>query len=141
MAEQGSRRPVGVTALSLFFVFGTAMAAVAALSLASPGSVLEPMWRLNPQGHQGLVRLDVWGVVLMVATSVGCGVSALGLWRRRRWGYAVAVSLLVVQLAGDILNVVLGTEPRAIVGVPIVAGLLLYLSRASIRATFRSGGS
>jgi hypothetical protein len=141
MAEQGSRRPVGVTALSLFFVFGTAMAAVAALSLAFPGSVLEPMWRLNPQGHQGLVRLDVWGVVLMVATSVGCGVSALGLWRRRRWGYAVAVSLLVVQLAGDILNVVLGTEPRAIVGVPIVAGLLLYLSRASIRATFRSGGS
>jgi hypothetical protein len=132
---------VGVTALSLFFVFGTAMASVAALSLAFPGSLLEPMWRLSPRGHQGLVRLDVWGVVLMVATSVGCGVSALGLWRRHRWGYAVAVSLLVVQLAGDILNVVFGTEPRAIVGVPIVAGLLLYLSRASIRATFRSGGS
>src|SRR5687767_5643797 len=34
---------------------------------------------------------------------------------------------MVVNLTGDVINVVLGTEPRAIVGVPIAATILIYL--------------
>jgi hypothetical protein len=34
--------------------------------------------------------------------------------------------------------VALGTEPRAIVGIPIVAALLFYLSRPGVRAFFAS---
>jgi hypothetical protein len=37
--------------------------------------------------------------------------------RGSRWAYRVAVSLIAINLTGDIANTMLGTEPRAIVGV------------------------
>ncbi len=130
------RRPSGVTALSLFFLVGAVLAGTAAASLAFPSSVLEPMWRLNPHGHQGLLRMHAWAVVLMALASFGCAVAGVGLWCLRSWGYAVAVIVLVIQLAGDVVNVVSGVEPRAAVGVPVVAALLVYLTRASVRQAF-----
>ncbi len=131
-------RPLGVSALSLFFITGAVLAGIAALSLAFPGSPLEPMWRLNPRGHQGLVRLSGWGVLGMATASVGCAIAGIGLWRHRHWGFVIAIVILVVQLAGDVLNVWSGAEPRAIIGVPIVATLLVYLSKASVKSIFRN---
>ena len=129
-------RPIGMTALSMFFVGGSGLAAISAVSLAWPGSVLEPMWQLNPRARQGFVSMHGWAVPLMIAVSLACGAAGLGLWRGRPWGRIVAMSILVIQLAGDVLNVALGLEPRAIVGIPIVAALLVYLTRASVRAFF-----
>jgi hypothetical protein len=40
-------RPIGMTALSMFFAGGAGLAAISAVSLAWPGSVLEPMWQLT----------------------------------------------------------------------------------------------
>ena len=48
----------------------------------------------------------------------------------------LAVAGLSIHLVGDILNVVLGIEPRAIVGIPIVLALLVYLGRPHVRAAF-----
>lgn len=41
-----------------------------------------------------------------------------------------------MNLVGDALNVVLGTGPRAIIGIPIDALLLVYLFRISVRRYF-----
>jgi len=133
-------RSLGITALSLFFLAGAVIAAVAAMSLAFPGGPVEPMWRLNPRGHQGLVALRGWGIVGMGLVSLGCAAAGIGLWLRRPWGLVLAIAILVVQLGGDILNVLWGTEPRALIGVPIVAALLVYLTTASVRSVFRHRG-
>jgi hypothetical protein len=130
------RRPIGITALSLFFVVGAGLAAVSAASLTWPGGVLEPMWRLNTRARQGFASMHGWGVPLMIAVSLACAVAGLGLWRGRPWGRIVAVGILVIQLAGDVLNVALGLEPRAMVGIPIVAALLAYLTRTRVGAFF-----
>jgi hypothetical protein len=130
-------RPFGVTALSLFLLAGAVMAAMAALSLAFPGGPLEPMWRLNARGHHGLAALRGWGIVGMALVSLGCAAAGVGLWLRRPWGLVLAIVLLVVQLGGDILDVLCGAEPRAIIGVPVVAGLLVYLAKTSVRSVFR----
>ena len=130
------KRPLGITALSGFALVGAVVAGVAAVSLAFPGSPLEPMWRLNPRGHQGLERIDGWAVLLLAVVSGACVIAGTGLWRRRRWGYAIAVAGLSIHLIGDILNVVSGTEPRAIIGIPIVVVLLAYLRRPHVRSAF-----
>jgi hypothetical protein len=80
--------------------------------------------------------MGIWAPVLLITVSAACGAASFGLWRGRRWGYRVAVGLLVFNLIGDIANVVLGTEPRAIVGIPIVALLLVYLFRPGVRRYF-----
>jgi uncharacterized membrane protein (DUF2068 family) len=75
-------------------------------------------------------------VALLFAASVSCAVAAVGLRRGARWGHKVAVTLIAINLLSDIANVVLGTEPRAIVGVPIAFALLLYLLSNRVRKYF-----
>ena len=132
-------RPIGITALSVFAFVGAALAGLSAVSLALPGSPLEPMWRLNPRGHQGLAAMHGWAVPVLGVVSCACAVTGVGLWRRRRWGYLLAVLGLSIHIVGDILNFVLGIEPRAIIGVPIVAALLVYLGRSRVRNAFARG--
>jgi len=133
------KRPVGVGTLSFFSLVGAVVAGVAAVSLAFPGSLLEPMWQLNPRGHQGFERMHGWAVLLLAGVSGVCGITGIGLWRRRRWAYTLAVAGLSIHLMGDILSVVSGTEPRAIIGIPIVVALLVYLSRSHVKGTFAGG--
>ena len=139
LKQQGRQRPFGIGALSAFSLLGAVMAGVSAISLAFPGSPLEPMWRLNPRGHQGLARLHGSAVLLLAVVSGACVVTAIGLWRLRRWGHAFAVAGLSIQLAGDVLNVVSGREPRAVVGIPIVSALLVYLNRPRVKSAFAGG--
>ena len=65
----------------------------------------------------------------------------LGLWRGQPWGYRLAIALLTVNLLADITNVVLGVEPRAALGVPIVAAMLAFLASRRVRSFFDRGAA
>jgi len=129
-------RPIGITALSFFFVFGTAMSFITVVALVFPGSFLEPMWRLNPRARETFAGLGVWAVVLMSVVCVACALAALGLWRGARWGHYLAVVVLTINLLGDVANVVTGTEPRAAVGIPIVLAILAFLMSKRVKRFF-----
>ncbi len=132
-----SRRPRGITALAIFFGVAAAVSAGSAISLLEPGSALDDMWRINPRGHEAFQDMGRAAPILLSVLAVACAGVAIGLWRLRRWGYQAAVGLLVVNLIGDVLNVIVGAEPRAAIGVPIVAIILLYLGRAQVRQSFQ----
>ena len=141
MITNSETRPVGITLLSIFFSFGTLISSTVFISLLFPGSFLEPMWRLNPRAHEAFTSVGAWAVVLMCAVCVSCALAALGLWRGARWGYRLALALLVINLLGDIANVILGTEPGAVAGVPIVIAILTYLMSRRVRRFFRREAS
>jgi hypothetical protein len=130
------KRPSGVAALSVFFLLGSLISFTAGVSLLLPSGFLEPMWRLNPHGHEGLLRLGLWAVLLMFGASASCAATAVGLWLRTRWGHLIAVVLIAINLLSDLVNTVLGIEPRAIVGVPIAFVILLYLMSRPVRIHF-----
>ena len=131
-------RPAGITALIIFFLAGMLISFLAGVSLLVPSSFLEAMWRLNPRGHDGLTRIGLWAVALLFAASILCGAAAIGLWRRARWGHAMAVTLIAINLLSDIVNTIIGAEPRAIIGVPIALLLLLYLLSRRVRDFFKA---
>src|SRR5438067_12991387 len=120
-------RPLGFTLLSLFFWVGVVASGLAFVSLAFPGSFLEPIWRLNPKAREGFAAMGPWAVVLMSAVCAACATAAIGLWRNTRWGYWAAVVMISGNLIGDIVNVVLGTELKAAIGIPIALAILFYL--------------
>ena len=131
-------RPIGINALSIFFVFGAVMSFTAFVSLLFPGSFLEPMWRLNPRAREGFTSIGAWAVVLMCAVCLACALAATGLWRGARWGYLLAVALLLINLLGDIANVVTGTEPGALIGIPVVLAIIAFLISRRVRVFFAS---
>ncbi|HVT16571.1 MAG TPA: hypothetical protein VHQ90_10400 [Thermoanaerobaculia bacterium] len=126
-------RSGGVTALGIFFAAGAAISFVSTVALLFPGSVLEPIWRLNPRARAGFASMGAWAPVLLAVVSIACAAAAYGLWSGRRWGRRLAIMLITINLIGDTANVVLGTEPRALVGMPIAALLLLFLRPAVCR--------
>jgi len=69
----------------------------------------------------------------MFTVSVACALSAAGLWRGVAWGQRLATGVLVVNIVGDAVNVLLGTEPRAAIGIPIGAALVAYLRSKRVR--------
>jgi hypothetical protein len=120
-------RPAGITALSFFFLFGTFMSGLAAVTLLFPGSVLEPLWRLNPHAREGFATMGLWAALLMAVVCVACGMAALGLRRCKRWGYGVALSILTINLAGDTANAVMAHDWRTLMGLPIGGAMIVYL--------------
>ena len=133
-----STRPLGITALGAFFVFGTLASGLSAVTLLFPNGPLEPMWRLNPRAHEAFSHMGLSAPLLLGAVCLACAAAAFGFFTGRRWGYWLGVALLLLNLTGDLINTVLGIEPRAVVGVPIVALILWYLSRQRVRAFFKS---
>jgi len=132
------RRPPGVTALAYLFVLGTLTSGLSFISLLTPGGPLEPMWRLNPRAHEAFSRMGSLALLLLGTVCIACAASAYGFFTGKRWGYRLGVVVLAVNCTGDLVNAALGIEPRAVVGVPIVAFILWYLSRRHVRAFFRA---
>jgi hypothetical protein len=130
------RRPVGLTLLSAFFVFGALMASLAFLGLLFPGGVLEPMWRLNRHAQVGLLELQWWGILLMLGVAIACALAAIGLWIRARWGHRLAVTILAVNLLGDLFNALVLGDLRTLIGIPVGGAMIFYLMSARTRAQF-----
>src|SRR6266487_4074345 len=130
------RRPVGLTLLTAFFVFGALMAVLAFFELLLSGGFLEPIWRLNPDAHRALTELGAWGIVLMAAVAIACALAAIGLWIQAQWGRRLAVGILAINLLGDVMNAVTRGDLRTLIGIPIGGAMIFYLFRPRTRAQF-----
>lgn len=77
-----------------------------------------------------------WAPIVLGVVSLACAAAAYGFFAGRRWVYRLGVTIQLLNLTGDFVNVALGIEPRAWVGVPIVALLIWYLSSRRVRSFF-----
>ena len=103
------------------------MSLLAALALLLPTSAFHNVWRLNPQAHAGLTAWGPWAVALMLTVGAACCSAAVGLWRGARWGRAVAVTILAVNMLSDAGNAFVRGELRTLIGVPIASALIAYI--------------
>jgi hypothetical protein len=135
-ANQRSR-PKSITALSVFFGAGTLISFTSACALIFSKSILRHIWVLNPRAYTAFHSMGMWAIVLLLTVSTLCFLACAGLWYVRRWGYQLAIGMLCGNLIGDTVNVLFGIEPRAIIGIPIVIIILIWITRPQIRASFQ----
>ena len=129
--------PLGVVLLITLFAIGVCASFLSAVSLIFRGSFLEPIWRLNPHAREGFSHMGGWAVVLMIVVCVACLSTVIGLWRGRWWGYWLALIMLMINLAGDLINVITGAERRAAFGIPVAIFIMAYLLSHQNRDRFR----
>src|SRR5947199_10573564 len=130
------RRPVGLTLLTAFFVFGALMAFLAFLGLLLSGGFLQLIWRLNPAAYRALTELGAWGMLLMAVVAIACALAGIGLWIQTQWGRRLAVGILAINVLGDVINAVTRGDLRTLIGVPIGGAMIFYLLRSRTRAQF-----
>ena len=112
------------------------MALLTLFMLLFPGSVLDSLWRLNPEAQLGLESVGPWAIMLMAIVATACGLSAVGLAKLAQWGRMLALAVLAVNLMGDIGGALIRGDPRTLIGVPIGGAMILYLLSSRVRSAF-----
>ena len=136
MGTEAHRRLTGFSAIGVFFVFGATMAAYAAVTLLKPGTVLDGLWVLNPAAHSRLATLGKLPGLEFALLSIFLGAASVGWFRRRYWGWLLGTSIVAVNAAGDLVNLIAGEHVKGAIGVAIAGLLLFYLNRSTVRNYF-----
>ena len=100
----GRERSAGIVLFGIFLFFGAAMAALAGTTLIWRGTILDGAWKLNPTGYRQLATLGrSVGIVFLLLSGL-MTIAGIGWFRRRRWGWKLAVVIIAVQFLGDFVN-------------------------------------
>jgi uncharacterized membrane protein (DUF2068 family) len=116
--------------LAAFFAFGATMCALVLTLLLFPGSPLDSVWRLNPEARLAFRSLGNWSFLLMLTVGILCLFAAIGLWRGTVWGTRVALTVLSINIIGDIVNALSRHDYRALIGLPVGAAIIFFLVRS-----------
>ena len=138
MIEIVRRRSIGLTLLSIFFLFGALMCLLTVIALIFPGGLFDPLWHLNPDAHRAFQRIGGWAILLMALVGTACLLSAIGLATRAPWGRQLAVGVLAVNLVGDAVSAVVRHDLRTLIGLPIGGAMILYLLSRRVARYFEA---
>jgi hypothetical protein len=127
----------GMTAIGIFLFFGATMASFAAVTLLWRGTFLDRVWSLNPTAYRQLAPFGRTAGILFLTLGVALVAAGIGWFRRRLWGWRLAVAIIAIQVAGDAVNCIRGDWVGGGIGVAIAGVLLLFLLRPVVRSAFR----
>jgi len=133
-----TKPPRGLTAVGIFLVFGAVTATLAGTSLRWPRTYLDDMWLLNPPAHRELAPYGPIVGLLFLLLGATLAIAAAGWFKRKAWGWWLAVAVIATQVLGDLLNAFSGRVVEGAIGVTIAGLLLFYLTRPQVRAAFKS---
>lgn len=122
------KRQVGRALFVGFFGFGACMCILTMVLLLVPGSGLDLVWRLNPNARSIFESLGPLSLVIMAVVGCACAAAAIGLAKNSRWGYQTARLVLLLNAIGDLANSLVRHDPRTLIGLPVAAAMLIYLS-------------
>jgi hypothetical protein len=128
-----------MTAVGVFLLFGAIMASLAGTTLVWQGSALDRIWILNPHAHKELVPFGKAVGIPFLLLAATLALAGMGWFKRRRWGWALAVAVIATQVLGNLVNIWMAHYLEGGLGVVIAGTLLLYLVRADVKSVFVAG--
>jgi hypothetical protein len=128
--------PRGINAIGVYLFFGATMASLVGATLSWPGTSLDRIWVLNPNAHKHLVTLGKTAGIFFLLLGATLALAGTGWFKRRLWGWGLAVAVIATQVLGDLVNFVRGDLLRGGVGFSVATVLLFYLFRPAVRAVF-----
>ena len=135
-AHPTQAEPRGLTAIGIFLFFGAVMAFFAGTTLVWRGTFLDRLWELNPRAYAQLRPLGKMVGIPFLFLSYALTQAGVGWFKRQIAGWRLAVAIISVQAAGDLVNAIRGHFFEGLIGVTIAGALLFYLFRPSVRAVF-----
>jgi hypothetical protein len=87
----------GLNVVIVFLVFATLMAMFIGTLLFFPGTLLDWVWQLNPDGQAAFQKMGRLSSLLLFVVAAVAGGAAVGIQQRRKWGWRLAVLLFSVN--------------------------------------------
>src|SRR5437763_6961159 len=133
--RRSSPRPMA--AIGTFLLFGAITASRAGTNLIWRGTALDRMWILNLRAYRELAPFGKIPGILFLLLGATLAFAGVGWFKRRLWGWRLAVAVIATQVLGDVINIFLGRVIEGGIGVAIASALLLYLLRADVKRVFQ----
>jgi hypothetical protein len=131
----------GIIAVGIFLFFGAIMACLAGTTLVWRGTVLDRMWIMNLPAYSQLAPFGKTVGIPFFLLGIALTAAGTGWFKRRVWGWRLAVAIIATQVFGDLVNAFMGHLVRGGVGFVIAGALLVYLLRPQVRCAFASGNA
>jgi hypothetical protein len=123
--------------IATFLFAATILALITGESLLFPNTLLDYMWRFNPEGAALFHSIGRVSGVFLLALGVGTFFAAFGLLRGRRWAWWFGVCLFAIDASGNIVSYLLTHNAlRSVTGGIISATFLLFLCRHPVHDYF-----
>lgn len=130
-------RPKTIAVIATFLFAATIVALVVGESLLFPNTLLDKLWKLNPEGAALFHSIGRVSGVFLLALSVGTFFAALGLLRGQRWAWWFGVVLFTIDASGNIVSYFLTHDAlRSATGAIVSATFLWLLCRHPVRDYF-----
>jgi hypothetical protein len=128
----------GIKAMGIFLFLGATMASLAGVTLIWRGTILDRMWAINAPAYRQLAPFGKTVGIPLLLLGATMAVAGTAWFKRRVWGWRLAVAIIATQVFGDLVNAFMGDLVRGGVGFVIAGALLVYLLRPQVRAAFTS---
>jgi len=115
------------------------MASLAGVTLIWRGTILDRMWAINAPAYRRLAPFGKTVGIALLLLGATMAVAGTAWFKRRVWGWRLAVAIIATEVLGNIVNAFMGDVVRGGVGFVISGALLVYLLRPEVRAVFASG--
>jgi len=130
-------RPKTTPIVAAFLFFATAIASIVGVSLLFPNRLLEPLWKLNPEGAVLFHSIGPVSGVFLLALAMGTLAAARGLLAGRRWAWWFSAALFAIDACGNVVSYFLIHDAlRAATGAIISSAFLVALCRPTVRNYF-----
>lgn len=131
-------RPKMIGVIATFLFSATIVALLIGESLLFPNSLMDKLWKFNPDGASLFHSIGRVSGVVLLALGVGTFFAALGLLRCRPWAWWFGVFLFAIDAVGDIVSYFVTHHAlRSLTGAIVSATFLFFLCRESVRGYFR----
>jgi hypothetical protein len=128
----------GITAMGIFLFLGATMASLAGVTLIWRGTILDRMWAINAPAYRQLAPFGKTVGIPLLLLGATMAVAGTAWFKRRVWGWRLAVAIIATQVFGDLGNAFMGDLVRGGVGFVIAGALLVYLLLPQVRYAFAS---
>jgi len=127
---------LGVLLIAIFFAGATVVLVGVGTALLAPGSAFEAVWDLYPARRLLLMPYRAWLAPGFLMLAIAMASASIGCFRRRWWGWCLAVAIFVVNGLGDAAQLLFGHILEGGIGVAVAGAILFYLLRPAVRALF-----
>lgn len=114
------------------------IALLTSLALIFPSPIWLPMWNLNPEAYVTFHRLGRPAELLLLVLACMCAITGIGLMRRKRWAWWLALLGMTANGAGDLVSLLFTRQVlRFGSGALIAAAFIVLLALPPVRRSLR----
>jgi len=129
-------KPLGIVLIAVFFALSICILVSVGTALLLPGSFMEIVWKLHPARRAEMMPYRAFMGAGFFALALAMLGASIGLFRLRRWGWWLAVTMFGLDGLGDLAQIVMGRILEGAIGVTVAAAIIYYLTRPMVRAAF-----